>query len=319
MPWLAGIGVAVAGAFGASVAATSLTAMVVGGMVVGAAVGGLYAAVTGGNILKGVLYGAVGGAVVGGGAYAMGYGGYGVVSSESMAVPISGATSVGAGENAAMAAAEASQSGGILGSVGGGGEITKTTAGEGFKLFSSEGMYATGAISSLGGAFLKGGAEGDAAEKSIEASERMQSEKLAADKEIAKAANETALAQAEIAAGSADARNKSAEKMAAADLEFNKEKFSKEFSESQWRDRTDREEKETARQRFETGLGEASKYVAGNTKVVTLVESSRRRKQLPSPAWYGAATGTATGADASTASTAQQQAQPQPSGILGAA
>jgi len=317
MPWLAGIGVAVAGAFGASVAATSLTAMVVGGMVVGAAVGGLYAAVTGGNILKGVLYGAVGGAVVGGGAYAMGYGGYGVVSSESMAVPISGATSVGAGENAAMAAAEASQSGGILG--GGGGVATKTTAEEGFKLFSAEGMYATGAASSLGGAFLKGGAEGDANDKSIAASERMQSEKLAADKEIAKANNEAALAQAEIAAGSADARNKSAEKMAAADLEFNKEKFSKEFSESQWRDRTDREEKETARQRFETGLGEASKYVAGNTKVVNLVESSRRRKQLPSPAWYGAATGTATGADASTASTAQQQAQPQPSGILGAA
>jgi len=45
---------------------------VVVGAIVGATVGGLYQAVTGGNIGKGILFGAIGGAVIGGGASALG-------------------------------------------------------------------------------------------------------------------------------------------------------------------------------------------------------------------------------------------------------
>ena len=310
MPWIAGIGVAVAGAFGATIATTGLAAMVIGGAVVGAAVGGLYSAITGGDILQGVLFGAVGGAVVGFGGHAIGYSGYGVVGSESLASPISGATSFGASEGAAMAAqtaaTEVSTTGGILGG------ITKEATKTGFgALFTTEGMAATGMVASLGSAFLQGGAGSDIAESKIASDEKMQSERLAHDKELAAANNETQLAAAEIARAAGDARNKSAEKMAAADLDFNKNKFSQEFSEDQWRDRKDREEKATAKQEFQTGLEQASQYVAGNTQVVGLVETSRRRKSLPSPAWYAQSAKPAATAQVPV----QQPAQPQPAAV----
>ena len=303
MAWIAGIGAAVAGAFGASVAVGGLASMVIGGAVVGAAVGGLYSAVTGGDILKGVLFGAVGGAVVGFGGSALGFGQTAVGSATS----ISGATSLGASENVALAATtagtEISASGGILGGVAP--AATKSA------FFTTEGMAATGMVASLGSAFLQGGAGSDIAESKIASDEKMQSERLAADKEMAQANNETQLAAAEIARAAGDARNKSAEKMAAADLDFNKNKFSQEFSEDQWRDRKDREEKATAKQEFQTGLEQASQYVAGNTQVVGLVETSRRRKSLPSPAWYAQSAKPAATAQVPV----QQPAQPQPAAV----
>jgi len=303
MPWIAGIGAAVAGAFGASIAVGGLASMVIGGAIVGAAVGGLYSAVTGGDILKGVLFGAVGGAVVGFGGAALGFGQTAAAGSSAGFSPTTAGGLSGSfateGEVAmavGTAGTELSTTGGILG-------IVPTTAKSAF--FTTEGMAATGMVASLGSAFLQGGAGSDIAESKIASDEKMQAERLAADKEMAQANNETQLAAAEIARAAGDARNKSAEKMAAADLDFNKNKFSQEFSEDQWRDRKDREEKATAKQEFQTGLEQASQYVAGNTQVVGLVETSRRRKSLPSPAWY------AQSAKPAAQAPIQQPAQPQ--------
>lgn len=283
MPWLGGIGAAVAAFVGISVAAASVTAVVIGGIVVGAAVGGLYAAVTGGDILKGVLYGAVGGAVVGFGGVALGFagpvtaaGGAGFAPTTAGGLTGSLATEAEVAGAVGTATTEVSVTGGILGGA----------PAAGGSLFTTEGLMMTQAVGSLGSAFLQAVAMGDAAEGQIASNEKMQSERLAADKELAEAGNATQLQAAEIARAAGDARNKSAEKMAAADLDFNKNKFSQEFTEDQWRDRTDREEKATAKQQFQSGLEQASQYVAGNTQTVGLVESSRRRKALPSPAWY---------------------------------
>jgi len=57
---------------GGALGASGATAVVVGGAVVGAAAGGVYAAVSGGNVLKGVLVGAGVGTLVGGGLAMMG-------------------------------------------------------------------------------------------------------------------------------------------------------------------------------------------------------------------------------------------------------
>lgn len=295
MAWIAGIGAAVAGIFTAG-AVSSLASMVVGGLIVGAAVGGLYSAITGGDILDGVLYGALGGAVLGAGGAALGFGS-GTLGSVAGGEIAAGAIPVGIEGSAYGAAAvtELSTSGGILGGVGAG------IKSAGSALFTSEGFGAIGAVSSLGSAFLKGGMESDSIDKQIASSERMQSEKLDAEREMAAAANETALAQAEMAAESAAANRESQEKLATAELDFSKDKFSKEFGEDQWRDREDRREKKEAKERFEEGLQEASEYVAGNTQVANLVDSSRRRKELPSPAWYERP-----------APTTEPPAQPQP-------
>ena len=159
MPFLAPIGVAVAGAFGVGLATMGISAMVIGGLVVGAAVGGLYAAFTGGNILKGVLYGAVGGAVIGAGAFAMGFGG---------AASSSVGTSVGMGENAATAMAASGTkmvSATEMASVsGGGGSLLTGGAEKGANAkgwFTAENYLATGALANLGKGFLVGGQAGE--------------------------------------------------------------------------------------------------------------------------------------------------------------
>ena len=331
MPFLAPIGVAVSGAFiGATAAAglSALTTMVIGGLVVGAAVGGLYSAFTGGNILKGVLYGAVGGAALGAGAYAMGFGGYGVVSTESLA----GATSVGMGENVtgAMAAAQmstgATEISGVSGGTGGliaeGGE--KAISAKGW--FTAENYLAVGAISNLGSKFLAGGQAGEEAGANRAESARQFDEKLKADREMQE---KSLLAQREMNAAQVEAQMAGIEaQVGTADKnrEENARQFGLEFGESQWRDREGRAETERQRVRVNEGIHGAAAYVAGSTKVVNLVESTLKRKGLPGPSWAGstqpgqqpAQQQVAQQAPAPTPAPAPQQA-PQQQSILGAA
>ena len=317
MAWVAGIGVAIAGAFGATIAATGITAMVVGGLVVGAAVGGLYSAITGGSILKGVLYGAVGGAVIGAGGAALGFGGASTgVSGAGVTGGIGAVGNTEVGILSATYGAEASVTGGV------GGLVAKT-GGLGASLFTKDGIGAVGAVASLGQGFLKGGLDSDFEYAKIESNEKLTEADLDARKEMNRRDNDTALAVAGMQAESAAGARESQEKMAAAELAFGKEKFSKEFEESQWRDRNDRETAETAKKKFAEGITEASKYVAGSTQVVNLVESNRRRKELPSPSWYdrNAASTTQTAqTPAAAQAPAQATTQPtaQPTGILGA-
>jgi hypothetical protein len=252
--------------------------MVIGGIVVGAAIGGLYSAITGGSILKGVLYGAVGGAVIGAGGYALGFAGSSTTGSTLGSAGLGAGSPTTVGNLSATYFTETSATGGVLA-----GEAAKDAG----SLFTSGWVSNIGAVASLGSAFLKGGMDSDNTEKTLAAQERMQDKELTAAAERTKAQNEAQLAAAEIARAASDARNKSAEKMAAEELAFGKEKFNQEFEESQWRDRTDREEKETARVRFENSVLEASEYVAGNSKVVDLVDVRRRRKLLARPIWRG--------------------------------
>ena len=293
VPWLAAVGGAVMAAFGASavtIAAFSGFATIIGGMVVGAAVGGLYAAVTGGDILQGVLYGAVGGAVIGGGYAAFVYAGTG--------------TGFGTAATAAGSSAPATATGGALGAVGNTGEGAMsatlgtegattgiTTTGTGAfesvateaSIFTSEHVIATGQVASLGAGLLKGATGDDYAKEKIKSDEKISAETLEAQKEMNARNNDTALAQAKIQAGSAAAQNASQEKMAAARLEFDQSKFSKEFDEMQFIDRENRREKRKAKNDFEGGLNDAADMtVAG----VQTLETQQRRRNLPSPVWY---------------------------------
>ena len=263
MGFLAVIGVAVAGAFGVTAISVGV-AMVIGGVIVGAAVGALYAAVTGGNILKGLLYGAIGGAVVGGGA---------AVALGATAAPgtVAGGYVAGTGQALGTAGAGATGSASILG----GAAATKASS-----LFTASNVQAVGAVASLGSAFLHGGEELDPDAQLAEAEKDRDLQR-----ELSQAKVDAAMGQAELGLEGTMARIASTEKIAGNELEFGKEKFTKEFDESKYRYRDEKAEVEAGRKRFEAGIKDASKYVRGNVKSVSLVETSKQRNNLPSPVW----------------------------------
>lgn len=267
MAWLGAIGAAVVGYFGVSITASSLAAMVVGGIVVGAAAGALYSAVSGGNILKGTLYGALGGAVVGAGGWALGFGGTGAAS--ATAVPEVGAT------GSTAIGAETASTGAIL---GGTDAATSTTAGT---LFTAENVQAMGVVASLGSAFMKGGDTLDTdaqlaeAEKDRELRRQESADRIAASDK----SSDTSLQQtmAQIASN---------EKISQAERDLKAEQFTADFD---FRTRQYEEEAalvETGRQRFETGIKEGADYVKSSTPTVSLVEVSEQRKSLPGPSWW---------------------------------
>jgi hypothetical protein len=241
--------------------------MVVGGIVVGAAAGALYSAVSGGNILKGTLYGALGGAVVGAGGWALGFGGTGAAS--ATAVPEVGAT------GSTAIGAETASTGAIL---GGTDAATSTTAGT---LFTAENVQAMGVVASLGSAFMKGGDTLDTdaqlaeAEKDRELRRQESADRIAASDK----SSDTSLQQtmAQIASN---------EKISQAERDLKAEQFTADFD---FRTRQYEEEAalvETGRQRFETGIKEGADYVKSSTPTVSLVEVSEQRKSLPGPSWW---------------------------------
>jgi len=121
--------------------ATGVTAVVIGGAVIGAAIGGLTAAVTDGDIGKGMLFGAIGGAVTGGVASLAGGGG-GAISGT--------ASSIGGGTTTFAEVAGAS-AGGIW--EAGGTTIGSSMLAEGGLVGTTQGlagMGATGVLDSIG-------------------------------------------------------------------------------------------------------------------------------------------------------------------------
>jgi len=144
--------VAAIGAAWAAVGAWSIGTFAIGTVVqsaiIGAAVGGLSAAVTGGDIGKGMLYGAVGGAVLGGiGAFAgMGSGGTAGAATGATSAASSVPSSVTAGVNAVKGATTgAVVSGGGAGAASGSGLAGMLTGKLGESLV-------TGGLQMLGGA-----------------------------------------------------------------------------------------------------------------------------------------------------------------------
>jgi len=141
---------------------SAFTAGIIGGALVGAAVGGLTAAFTGGNIGKGLLFGGIGGAVLGGISGMFAAGSFstqsaGIVGSagEGTVGALGGEGSVWATSQAFTPAKGAASLAPTLGGGGGGG----LSAGEGF-LYSG---LAQGALQ-LGGSMIAGAGAQDQAE-----------------------------------------------------------------------------------------------------------------------------------------------------------
>jgi hypothetical protein len=308
MPWLAGIGVAVAAAVGAGayVAAGSLAAMVIGGAVVGAAVGGLYAAFAGGNILKGVLYGAVGGAVIGGAGYAMGFG-------------AAGAGAAGGTSTTVAATAGGQQVGtATMGTqfVAGQASVGSAPAAAAKAFTAKELIGAAGNVATFGAAFLKAGYSGEDRDAEIAAKERMQKEELASREKLTQAQIEAQLKAAGMQAHATMKGIASREKTAADDREEMARQFNDKLGWEKFTYGDAKAEEEKARDRQKKGITDASKYVSGQAQSVSLVQSNRQRRTLPKPVWLG---GDSQQAQQSTGEmalqTPQQQAAPQ-TGIL---
>ena len=71
IPVVAGFLATVGTAVSFGLAGTGLAATLLGGAVIGAAIGGIVSAVSGGDIMKGMLYGAIGGMAIGGAAFGL--------------------------------------------------------------------------------------------------------------------------------------------------------------------------------------------------------------------------------------------------------
>lgn len=158
MAFVAAIGAAVVGAFGAT--ASVAVAGVVGGAIVGAAVGALYSAVTDGDILKGALFGAIGGAVTGGlGASLNMTGGAAVSEGMSTAASTAGESAYVAAADTALGigntAVDTAATGGLMGATGATNAATMSASDMFFK---SAANSAGNNIFSLGAAFLNAGA-----------------------------------------------------------------------------------------------------------------------------------------------------------------
>lgn len=265
MSWMAAIGGVVASAFGATAISAGMAA-VVGGLVVGAAAGALYTAFKDGNLLKNMAFGALGGAALGGiGAYMVG-GTAAFTSANSAAL-----TGLGAAESAAnvsavwggmSGAAEAGGGGAVAGLLGGG---------------TGNNVMGMGGLASLGAAFLNG----KAADKDRDA-ELAWKEK---EYELANKKLDQDMTAAEMAASTSRENALTAAETAASQLEFAREKFSKEFAEDKRRYDTERQDAQDLRDQFRQSVVAGSQYASGSTPTIRPLELKRQRMELPQPSW----------------------------------
>lgn len=169
------------GSFVTAGLATGVTAAVIGGAVIGAAIGGLTAAITDGDIGKGMLFGAIGGAVTGGVASLAGGGGG----------AISGTTSSIGGGTTTFAEVAGASAGGIW--EAGGTTIASSVLAEGGVAGATQGLAAagaTGVLDSIGAqvgigaltqgvkGYLMAGASEDQAESQAQQTKEIMETKL---------------------------------------------------------------------------------------------------------------------------------------------
>ena len=263
MSWMAAIGGVVASAFGATAISAGM-ASVVGGLVVGAAAGAIYTAFKGGNLPKNMAFGALGGAALGGvGAYMAG-GTAAFTSANSAAL-----TGLGVAESAANVSAVW---GGMSGAaeVGGGSVV-------GGLLGGGSNVMGMGGLASLGAAFLNG----KAADKDRDA-ELAWKEK---EYELANKKLDQDMAAAEMAASTSRENALTAAETAASQLEFAREKFSKEFDEDKRRYDTEWQDAQDLRDQFRQSVVAGSQYASGSTPTIRPLELKRQRMELPQPSW----------------------------------
>ena len=288
MPWIGVAGAAIAGAVGASVAATAVSAYVIGGIVIGAVVGAVYQGVTDGNILKGMLYGAIGGAAVGGAGYAL-YGGAAAAGAAGGAGGAGGtAGSIGVGMGSASLGTTSGLAGGTTISTAGlasGSQLAvgvgtgASTASSGF-LSSLSTTSTIGSMASLGKEFLAGGMSGqDEVDKDWER-EKMDRQSAENAKEL-----ENRLKIAGLQRGGAGNSAALQYKAASEQLAFEKQKFREEFDEQKRQFDVNRGDELGAKERFQKSVEQGGAYAAGQAQTVSLVEINRQRKELPAPPW----------------------------------
>ena len=285
MSWLSAIGGVVAAAFGASAISVGM-ASIVGGLVVGAAAGAIYTAFKDGNLLKNMAFGALGGAALGGIGAAAAGGGWVTASSTEVASATSSVYAAGgaaAGVNGAMGAA--STTSGLLGGAAVGGSN----------------LQGIGGLAGLGAAFLNG----MDADKDRDAELKQKELDRAANLELGNKKIDADIAAAEMGATSSRENALTAAETAANQLEFAKDKFSKEFAEDTRRYNQERDDATKLRDDFRSSVVAGSQYASGAMPTIKPVEIKRQRMQLPQPSWI-------TGNTQNQAQQVAQQPTPQP-------
>ena len=264
MAWMAAIGGVVASAFGATAISAGM-ASVVGGLVVGAAAGAIYTAFKGGNLLKNMAFGALGGAALGGiGAYMTGGA---AMFGETAAIGTSAANAAG---NVAELWGYQASGGGLL--AGGGAGAGGGGAG------SNAGVWGLGGlVGNLGAGYLNG----LQATKDREADLAVQERRL----ELENKGIDAQLTAAEMAASTSRENALTAAETAASQLEFARDKFSKEFAEDKRRYDTERQDAQDLRDQFRQSVVAGSQYASGSTPTIRPLELKRQRMELPQPSW----------------------------------
>jgi hypothetical protein len=275
MAWVGALGASVLTFFGGS-GAVGLGSFLVGGAIVGAATGALYSAVTGGNIGKGVLYGALGGAALAyGGASLAGYSwGGGATTASGVSIP---ATAHGGtiSQNMSGILASGAPSPAVANA------LTPTTGGAMAKLFTGQSFQGLGNVSSLGAAFLYGGQMG--ADREAEA--ELRKEELAEKKRQFNQQLSESKRQADQSYAASMERIKSSEDVAANELSERARQFDEQFGFEKYKYEDIKAEEAARREAREQGILDAAEYIRGEQKTAT-VSGGRGRRQLPGPVWY---------------------------------
>lgn len=283
MPWIAAIGAAVCAYVGVA-AVSTMVAMVVGGAIVGAAVGALYTAVKGGNLGKNVLYGAIGGAVVGAGGAALGYG-------EAASATATSTTSTGLGTAGSGVTAESTTITTGAGNLAApaatttAGSTAGSTASELFA--SSQEWMGIGAVANMLGGFLSGSdkmsasqqldAQKEQLDAQLAANKENLDKQLAAQRDIASSNNATTEEKIANDLAVSTAQLKQAQDQFNSTMDWNK------FQYSDTNARTDKTKADN-----NAAITDASQYIQDSSKSPTVTQTNSRRKQLASPIWGNA-------------------------------
>ena len=263
MAWMGYLGAAVAGAIGVSIAASSIAAGIIGGLIVGAAAGAMYTAWKGGNLFKNMAFGALGGAALGGiGAAAAGGGWVTASATQTAASATSSVYAAGgaaAGVNGATGAA--STTSGLLGGAAVGGSN----------------LQGIGGLAGLGAGYLNG----------LQATKDRKADQAWKEKqfELENKGIDAQLTAAEMAASTSRENALTAAETAGNQLEFARDKFSKEFTEDKRRYDTDRQDAQDLRDQFRQSVVAGSQYASGATPTIRPLELKRQRMELPQPSW----------------------------------
>ena len=234
-----------------------------------------------------MLYGAIGGAAVGGAGYAL-YGGAAAAGAGGAVGGAGGSIGVGLGSaslgtTSGVAGGTTVSTAGLAGgsqlAVGVGGTAGASTASGGF-LSSLSTTSTIGSMASLGKEFLAGGMSGqDEVDKGWER-EKMDRQSAENAKEL-----ENRLKIAGLQRGGAGDSAALQYKAASEQLAFEKQKFREEFDEQKRQFDVNRGDELGAKERFQKSVEQGGAYAAGQAQTVSLVEINRQRKELPAPPW----------------------------------